>query len=383
MQQFNYPTTIFFGEGAVKRLASIIANRGHKHLLLVTDATLVGLGVAADVAETLRSSGAEVTVFDQVHPNPIEDDVELGTAACKEQGCDAIVALGGGSPMDVAKVIKFMSTHDGPLAQYEDRLGGDSLIVNPMPPVYAIPTTAGTGSEVGRSSVVTLKATQKKTIFFAPQLMPDIAVLAPELTIGLPAHITAATGIDAFTHCLEAWFAPGFHPMADGIAQEGIKICLDYLPRCVEDGKDLDARGKMLMAATMGATAFQKGLGMIHSLAHPLSVHFGLHHGLTNALLLPASVEFLEASALTDAQRARLAEIHRLFKIRGMAGDTLSASCRQWFEKLGVGFGLAQHGIPEDRLEFLADEAFDDPCHGTNMIPVSRDDLLATYRKAL
>ncbi|MCB1094669.1 MAG: iron-containing alcohol dehydrogenase [Verrucomicrobiae bacterium] len=383
MQQFNYPTTIFFGEGAIERLASVIGKRGNKHLLLVTDATLVGLGVAEDVAGTLRGSGAQVTVFDHVHPNPIEDDVQLGTAAYKKNGCDAIVALGGGSPIDVAKVIKFLSTHDGPLAQYEDRLGGDALIVNPMPPVYAIPTTAGTGSEVGRSSVVTLAATQKKTIFFAPQLMPDIAVLAPELTVGLPAHITAATGIDAFTHCLEAWLAPGFHPMADGIAQEGIKICLDCLPRCVEDGTDLDARGKMLMAATMGATAFQKGLGMIHSLAHPLSAHFGLHHGLTNALLLPASIEFLEKSDLSDEQRARLAEIQRLFQICGLAGDSLSASCRQWFEKLGIVFGLAQHGIPEGRLDFLAEEAFDDPCHGSNMIPVSRDDLLATYRAAL
>ena len=383
MQQFNYPTTIFFGEGAIKRLASVIANRGHRHLLLVTDATLVGLGVAAGVVETLRSSGAEVTVFDQVHPNPIEDDVELGTAAYREHGCDSIVALGGGSPMDVAKVIKFMATHDGPLAQYEDRLGGDALIVNPMPPVYAIPTTAGTGSEVGRSSVVTLRATQKKTIFFAPQLMPDIAVLAPELTIGLPAHITAATGIDAFTHCLEAWLAPCFHPMADGIAQEGIKICLDSPAalcrkwkgsRCPQQDVDGGDHGSHGVSERPGDDSFARASAV---------AHFGLHHGLTNALLLPASVEFLEGSALTDAQRARLAEIHRLFQIRGMTGDALSANCRQWFEKLGVAFGLARHGIPEDRLEFLADEAFDDPCHGTNMIPVTRDDLLATYRRAL
>lgn len=171
--------------------------------------------------------------------------------------------------------------------------------------------------------------------------------------------------------------------MADGIALEGIKLCLDYLPRCVEVGGDLDARGKMLMAATMGATAFQKGLGMIHSLAHPLSAHFGLHHGLTNALLLPASIAFIEQSNLSEPQRARLSEVQRLFQVRGMVGDSVSNASRRWFEQLGITFGLAQHGIVEDRLEFLAGEAFDDPCHATNMIPVSREDLLTTYRSAL
>lgn len=383
MQQFNYPTIIYFGEGALGHLATTIGKLGHQHLLLVTDPTLVQLGLAAQVAEGLTKSGAQVSLFHQVHPNPIEEDVELGTAAYKANNCDAIVALGGGSPIDVAKVIKFMATHDGPLAQYEDRLGGDALIVNPMPPVYAIPTTAGTGSEVGRCSVITMRETKKKTFFFAPSLLPDIAVLAPELTVGLPRHITAATGLDAFTHCLESWLAPGFHPMADGIAMEGMKLCLDHLPRCLHDPKNLDARGKMLMAATMGATAFQKGLGMIHSLAHPLSAHHGLHHGLTNALLLPASMAFLEKSALNEDQHARLAAAHALFKRRNLPGDSLSAASRSWFESLGIEFGLAHHGIPEDKLEFLAEEAFDDPSHATNMVPITRDDLLATYRAAL
>ncbi len=383
MQQFNYPTIIYFGDGALDQLSSSITDRGHKHVLLVTDATLVELGLVARVTESLFASGAEVTVFDKVHPNPIEEDTELGAAAFNDNGCDAIVALGGGSPMDVAKVIKFMATHDGPLAQYEDRLRGDSLITNPMPPVYAIPTTAGTGSEVGRSSVVTMRATCKKTIFFSPTLMPDIAVLAPELTTGLPPHTTAATGLDAFTHALESWLAPGFHPMADGIAIESLKLCLDYLPVCVEEGTDLEARGKMLMAATMGATAFQKGLGMIHSLAHPLSAHFGLHHGLTNAILLPASIEFMESKSLNNDQRTRLAVVQNLFEERGIAGEVLSSSCRSWFEKLGIRFGLSNHGIAEEKLEFLAEEAFDDPCHATNMIPVSRADLLATLRAAL
>ena len=383
MQQFNFPTIIYFGEDALDHLASTIDERGHRNLLIVTDPTIVELGLATTVGNALKSGGATVKIFDQVHPNPIEEDVELGTAAFVENDCDAIVALGGGSPMDVAKVIKLLSAHPGPLAQYEDRLDGSDLVTEPMPPLYAIPTTAGTGSEVGRSGVITLRATQKKTFFFSPELMPDIAVLAPQLISGLPPHITAATGIDAFTHCLESWLAPGFHPLADGIALEGMKLCLDHLSTCVESGSDLAARGKMQVAAAMGGTAFQKGLGMIHALAHPLSAHFGTHHGLANALLLPASIAFIENSALDDSQRARLAEVHGLFQARDMNGSSVSACCKAWFEELGIEFGLAKHGIPEASLEFLADEAFDDPSHATNMISVTRDDLLATYRAAL
>lgn len=383
MHQFNFPTTIYFGEGALEALASTIAASPNRRVLLVTDPTIVQLGLAERVAGMLSNSQTTIALFDQVHPNPIEADVALGVEAFRENECDAIVALGGGSPMDVAKVIKFMATHDGPLAQYEDRLGGGRLIVNPMPPVYAIPTTAGTGSEVGRCSVITMEATKRKTIFCSPQLLPDIAVLAPELTADLPARLTIATGLDAFTHCLEAWLAPGFHPMADGIALEGMKLCLDNLPRCASHGSDLDARGKMLMAATMGATAFQKGLGMIHSLAHPLSAHYDLHHGLSNALLLPASMAFLEGRPLDDAERSRLTTVHLFFEERDLPGESLSAACRNWFESLGIEFGLSQRGVLPGDLERLAADAFDDPSHATNLIPVTREDLLATYRTAL
>jgi 4-hydroxybutyrate dehydrogenase len=381
MQQFNYPTTILFGEGSLDALAERL--RGSvKKVLIVTDATLVKAGLAAKVEAALKVSGIAAMVFDGTHPNPVEEDVEKGLEMYADYGCDALIALGGGSPMDTAKVIRFMAVHPAPLAQYDDAKGGDKLIKNPMPPLYAIPTTSGTGSEVGRSGVIILRATGKKTIFFHPKLMPDIAVLEPSLTAGLPPHITAATGIDAFTHCLESYFAPRFHPMADGIALEGIRLILKSLPAAYADGSDLEARGAMQMAAAMGATAFQKGLGMIHSLAHPLSARYNTHHGLANALLLPDALAFLESHHLETASRARLKTVLELFREAGLAKATLSESCRDLFKSLGVPFGLRNHKVPAGDLEPLAKDAIEDTCHASNIIPVTQADMLAVYQAA-
>jgi 4-hydroxybutyrate dehydrogenase len=348
----------------------------------VTDATLVKAGLAAKVEAALKTTGVASVIFDGTHPNPVEEDVEKGLEAYKQGGCDGLIALGGGSPMDTAKVIRFMATHPGPLAQYDDAKGGDKLIRNPMPPLYAIPTTSGTGSEVGRSGVIILRATGKKTIFFHPKLMPDIAVLEPSLTAGLPPHITAATGIDAFTHCLEAYLVDAFHPMADGIAQEGIRLILKHLPAVYKDGSDLEARGAMQMAAAMGATAFQKGLGMIHSLAHPLSARYNTHHGLANALLLPDALAFLESRPLNGAAKAKLARVRDLFREAGMDKGSLAESSRAFFKDLGVPFGLRNHKVPEADLEPLSADAFEDTCHASNIIPVKREDMLAVYKAA-
>jgi alcohol dehydrogenase class IV len=381
MQQFNYPTTILFGEGSLAELAQRLKGQV-KRALIVTDATLVKAGLAERVTQELRKAGVDAAVFDGTHPNPVEADVEAGLQAYRAAGCDALVALGGGSPMDTAKVIRFMAVHPGPLAQYDDAKGGEKLIVNPMPPLYALPTTAGTGSEVGRSGVIILAATGKKTIFFHPKLMPDIAVLEPSLTAGLPPHITAATGIDAFTHCLEAYFVSAFHPMADGIALEGIRLILKALPAAYAQGQDLQARGAMQMAAAMGATAFQKGLGMVHSLAHPLSARYNTHHGLANALLLPDSLAFLEARPLDPAARAKLERVQGLFREADLAKGSLSESVRDFFVSLGVTFGLRNHKVPEADLEPLSGDAFEDTCHASILVPVRRDDLLAVYRAA-
>jgi alcohol dehydrogenase class IV len=382
MRQFNYPTTILFGEGSAAALAGRLAGAGIRHALIVTDSGLVKAGLVHEVENPLRGAGIQASVFNGVHPNPVEEDVEKGVAAYRAAGCDALVALGGGSPMDVAKVLRFMVCHDGPLAQFDAMQGGDKLIRNPMPPLFAIPTTAGTGSEVGRSAVILLRGSGKKTIFFHPKLMPDIAVLEPLLTVGLPPGITAATGIDAFTHCLEAYLAPVFDPMADGIALEGIRLMLRNLPLAYADGGNLLARGAMQMAASMGATAFQKGLGMIHSLAHPLSARYNTHHGLANALLLPYALAFLETRSLPPETRAKLDQVSGLFREAGMAKSSLSLACRAFFDSLGIRLGLRHQGIPQSDLEGLSRDAFEDPSHATNAVPVTRENLLAVYRAA-
>ena len=379
MNQFSFPTTILHGEGALADLANHIAE---KKLMLVTDPGLVKAGVVEQALAGLADCDAAFEVFDGVHPNPIEADVEAGAAFYNEHGCDGLLALGGGSAMDVAKVIRFFASHPPPLAQYSVLENGGAKITGTLPPFYAVPTTAGTGSEVGRGAVITVRDTGRKTLFVSPPLMPTIAVLEPALTTGLPPHLTAATGIDAFTHCLESYLAPVYHPMADGVALEGIRLCHAYLNTAVADGQNLDARAQMQMAASMGAVAFQKDLGMVHSLAHPLSARHGTHHGFANALMLPDSMAFIEAADLTANQQQRIQTIRTLFGEAGRSGDSLADETRMWFEELGIKFGLKNHNIPADDLGNLADEAFLDTCHATNLIPVTRDDLAEVYTRA-
>ena len=383
MNQYNYPTTILLGKGALKEAVLRIEAAGIKKPLLVTDKTLVKIGIAGRVLEFFKKTNIKPVVFDECHPNPIEDDVLAGADVYTQNKCDAVIGLGGGSPMDLAKTIAIKATQPGELEIFDDTKGGDKHIVNPLPPIYAIPTTAGTGSEVGCASVVILKKSNLKTIFFHPDLLPKLAILEPELTADLPANVTAATGIDAFTHSLEAYLAPGFNPMADGIALQSIELILDNLSVVYSNGKDLLAREKMLMASSMGAIAFQKGLGMIHSIAHPLSSECGLHHGLANALVGPRCVQFLENSTLLDDQKRRLNVVSNLFKERDLFSESLSHSMQIYFESLGVKFGLKNHGVKEDQVEVLSEKAFGDPCHQTNMIPVSQEQFKAVILEAL
>ena len=387
MNQYNFPTVLFYGADALKDLAPAIQKRGLKSLLLVTDPGLVQIGLPDSVKSSLTSSGLNIEIFDNVHPNPIEEDVTTGVEMYKSGGFDGIIALGGGSAMDVAKTIRFMAVHEPPLAQYDDALGGDAKIVNPMPPLFAIPTTAGTGSEVGRSSVITLKETGRKTIFFHPGLMPDIAVLDPKLTIGLPPHITAATGMDAFTHCAEAYLVDSFHPMADALAVEGMKMIVANLPKVLDEPGNLDARGKMLLAASMGATAFQKGLGMIHSMAHPLSAEFNIHHGLANALLIKFGMEFTIAKTLETSNQALMEKLNLIGNIilNSTTEDIelLPENLNNFIHNLGISGGLEQHGILPNHIPKLAQLAFEDSCHATHPFPVSIEDFHAVYTRAL
>jgi len=387
MIQFNFPTVLLFGENSVSKLPKEIKKKNLKSLLLVTDPGLVKIGLADDVRKKLTSAKLEIKIFDTVHPNPLEEDVTLGAEAYQKGDYDGIIALGGGSAMDVAKTIRFMAVHAPPLSQYDDAVGGDAKIVNPMPPLFAIPTTAGTGSEVGRSSVITIKQTGQKTIFFHPGLIPDIAVLDPALTIELPPQITAATGMDAFTHCMEAYLVESFHPMADAIAIEGMKMIIENLPKVMKNPNDLEARGQMLLSATMGATAFQKGLGMIHSMAHPLSAKYNIHHGLANALLIKFVLEFTIDKTMTTENQVLLSKLETIGAI--ISCNTLDKISYihdilgTFINNIGISLGLDEHGIVIENIPNLAKLAFEDSCHSTHPFPVTMEDFTAVYTRAL
>lgn len=370
---WSFPTRIVFGAGAVRATGDEAKRLGATRALIVTDKGVVKAGLHEPVLAALRAAGVEAAIFDDVLPNPIEKNVHEGVAAFRAAGADLVVALGGGSPLDIGKLIRLGIHHDRPLVDYDDATGGDRFITSNVPPMIAVPTTAGTGSEVGRSGVVTLDVNHRKTVIFSPHLLANVALLDPELTRTMPRFLTAATGFDALTHCLEAYVAKGDHPMADGIALEGIRIVAAHLERAVANGDDLEARGGMMKAAMMGAVAFQKGLGACHSLAHPLSSEHDLHHGLANALCLPAVIAFN-----AEVASERLARVAALLGAPAEAGACAEA-VRALRARVGLPAGLAEAGVPRDNLDRLADLAAQDACHTLNPRPCSRDDLRQLY----
>ncbi|HEY8086311.1 MAG TPA: iron-containing alcohol dehydrogenase [Polyangiaceae bacterium] len=370
-----FPTTIVFGAGAVKTVADHVKRIGARRALVVCDAGVVKVGIAERVRALLEEGGVSAAVFADVDPNPVEKNVLDGVSAYRAHDAACVVAVGGGSPLDAGKLIALKVTHDRPLVDYDDAVDGGRFVAPDVPPIVTVPTTAGTGSEVGRSGVVTLAATGRKTVIFSPHLLAKVALLDPELTRSMPARVTAATGFDALTHCLEAYCSLGDHPMADAIALGGLELCARHLARAVEHGEDLLARGAMMKAAMMGAVAFQKGLGACHSLAHPLSSEKGLHHGLANALCLPAVIDFNE-SAVHD----------RLERIRGIldaGARSCGAAVRALRKRVGLPEGLRGEGVGEADVPRLADKAFEDACHRCNPRPVTRDDLAGLYRASL
>jgi 4-hydroxybutyrate dehydrogenase len=368
LSTFSFPTTIVFGAGTVQRLPGELKKRSVRRPLLVTDA---GIERTA-VFQRVRQLVPEASVFSKVDPNPTEQNVLDGAAAYKQASCDGIIALGGGSPLDAAKAIRLLATHSGALAEYDDLLDGSDRISSNLPPYIAIATTSGTGSEVGRSAVITIKATNRKTVIFSPYLIPSIALADPELTLDLPPHITAGTGMDAFAHNVEAYLAKGYHPMCDAIALAGAKLVWDNLPLVMENPHNLEARSNMMMAAIMGAVAFQKGLGAVHSLAHPLSTECGMHHGTTNAILLPVVLEYNQ-SAVPD----RIQHLATLF-----GGGDAAGRVRELNQKVGIKPRLRDWGVAESVLPALADKAVQDGCHQLNPRPCTREDLLNLYRQA-
>lgn len=375
--EMSFPTRIVLGAGAVGRLGDWSRQLGMKKPLLITDQGVVNAGVAERVTVELRKAGVEFGTFDGVEPNPTDRDAHLGLAAYREQGCDGILALGGGSSLDAAKLIRLLTSHEGPLSRYDDVVDGGRLVNRPMPPMIAVPTTSGTGSEVSRSAVVMLAETGRKTVIFAPPLMPDVALCDPELTFGLPADTTAWTGMDALTHNVEAFCANGFHPLADAFAVDGIARVARSLVKAIQQPNDLQARTDMMIAAIEGAAAFQKGLGACHALAHALGAVGSVHHGLANAICLPAVLEFNR-----KAVPGRLAKIAiAMGEPPGGTEDALSRRVvermRELLEACNIPSGLRTVGVREEQLETLADKAFEDASHRSNPRPCTRDDLLA------
>jgi len=380
---FSFPTRIVFGVGATRQLPACLKESGVRRPLLVTDPGLRAAPPFKAVESALHGGGVQYEVFDGVHPNPIEEDVVQAAESYRTAGCDGVIGLGGGSAIDVAKATVVMAREQGTLADFEAQAGGVDRMTGPYDPIIAIPTTAGTGSEVGRSSVITSHKLRRKIIIFSPWLMPKRAILDPELTVTLPPFLTAATGMDAFTHCLESLTCPVYHPLCDAIAIHGLELVIRYLERATRDGRDIEARGNMLVAASMGAIAFQKDLGAAHSLAHPLSTEFGLHHGLANALCLPAVMRFnLDAAATHYARLARLCGDNNSNEPDNREAGKAVNMVEAMIDRIGIKRGLRNHGVPRESLAGLSESAFADSCHKTNIRPCTQDDLLRLYQES-
>ena len=376
---WNYPTLIRFGAGRIAELPDACKTLGIARPLLVTDPGLAKLPMIDAALSACRTAGLSCGLFADVQANPVEANVTAGVAVCKAGGHDGVIAFGGGSALDAAKAIALMAGQHRPLWDFEDRedwytrVNADGIL-----PSIGVPTTAGTGSEVGRASVITDLRDHSKKIIFHPRMQPKLVIADPELTLGLPANITAAVGMDALSHNLEAYCAPSFHPMADGIALEGMRLVKEYLPRAVHNGRDIDARAQMLIASSMGATAFQKGLGAMHSLSHPCSAHYRTHHGLTNAVVMPY-VLLWNRKALEE-KFIRLAAYLSLPK---PSFDSVLKWILELRQTIGIPHTLAEIGVPADAPLKLAQQAFDDPSTGGNPLPLQVDHFAQLYRHCI
>ena len=376
---WNYPTAMRFGPGRIAELPDACRALGMKRPLLVTDPGLAKLPMIRDAIAANEAAGLPTGLFSDVRPNPVGKNIDDGVTAYRDGKHDGVIAWGGGSGLDAGKVIAFMSGQTRPVWDFEDR--GDNWLRADeagIAPIVAVPTTAGTGSEVGRAGVVLDEASHVKKIIFHPRVLPSIVISDPELTVGLPPHITAATGMDALAHCLEAYCAPSYHPMADGIAVEGMRLIKDWLPKAVADGTDLAARANMLAAASMGATAFQKGLGAIHALSHPVGALYDTHHGLTNAVFMPYVLAFNR-----KAVEERLARLAAYLGLPDPSFDAVMKWVMQLRDDFKVPHTLRDLGVGDDRLDELSEMAAEDPSAGGNPIPIGVPELKAMFVASL
>lgn len=375
---WSYPTSVWFGAGRIGELARACGEVGIKKPLFVTDRGVVKLPIAGKALSVLAASGIEAAVFSEVDVNPTDDNLQAGIACYRRGGHDGVVAFGGGSALDLGKLIAFQQGQNRPVWNFEDigdwwrRANADTIA-----PIVAVPTTAGTGSEVGRAGVLTNSSEHVKKIIFHPKMLPGVAICDAELTIGLPPAVTAGTGMDAFIHCLEAFSSPFYHPMSQGIALEGMRLALTYLPRVYADGGDLTARAAMMSAATMGAVAFQKGLGATHAVSHAVSALYNTPHGMTNAVVLPA-VSRLNRPAIEK----RVAAAAAYFEMDG-GFDGFYRHIMHLRESLAVPDNLSAMGVDDSRMDELINLALTDPSAGGNPVKLNEGNIRAILREVI
>ncbi len=375
---WSYPTAIRFGAGRICEIADACAQAGIKKPLLVTDKGLADLPITQNTLDLLEKAGLGRAMFSDVDPNPNEKNLEAGVAAYRAGGHDGVIAFGGGSGLDLGKMVAFMAGQSRPVWDFEDvddwwtRADADAIA-----PIIAVPTTAGTGSEVGRASVITNSETHVKKIIFHPRVLPSIVIADPELTVGMPPVITVGTGMDAFAHCLEAYSSPHFHPMSQGIALEGMRLVKENLPIVARDGTNIEARGKTMAAAMMGAVAFQKGLGAVHALSHPIGAVYNTHHGMTNAVVIPPVLK-MNRPEIED-------RIARAADYLGIGGgfDGFFDYVLKLRADLGVPDKLRELGVGNDRIEELVEMALQDPSVGGNPVEMTPENTRALFEACI
>ena len=375
--QFSFPTPIHFGPGVRHKVGEYLKAQGLHRPLLVTDKGIAPLPFFRELKESLAKSGLEVAEYTGVAGNPVKSQVMDGVVAFTVHHADCIVGLGGGAALDVAKAIAVMATHPGDLFEYEDEKPGALPIDGPIPFWVALPTTSGTGSEVGRSTVISDDETHVKKIIFSPKLLAKAVFADPELTLDLPPKVTAATGMDALTHCVEAYLAKGYHPICDGIALEGLRLAAENLAKCVREPKNLEARGQMMMSSMMGAIAFQKGLGLTHSCAHALSTLADLHHGLANGVMIDHALKFN-----VEAVPERFATMARVIGLKEHTGEAFLRWLVELKREIGIPSRLSETGVKKEQLEKLTDIAIKDACHPNNPRACRREDFARIFSEA-
>jgi len=375
---WSYPTSVRFGAGRIAEIAEACRVAGIRKPLLVTDRGLAGMEITAKTRALIEAAGLGGAMFSEVDPNPSDLNVAAGLKVYREGGFDGVIAFGGGSALDLGKTIAFMAGQTRPLWDFED-IGDWWTRANPagIHPIVAVPTTAGTGSEVGRAGLITNSEIHEKKIIFHPKMLPSVVICDPELTVGMPKFITAGTGFDAFAHCVEAYSSPHYHPMSQGIALEGMRLVKEYLPRAYADGSDIEARAHMMSAAAMGATAFQKGLGAIHAISHPVGAVHNTHHGTTNAVCMPEVLKFNR-----PAIEARFEMVAAYLGIKG-GFDGFCAFVDEFNASLGIPRTLTEIGVKDADVDALTKSALNDPSVGGNPMPMTYDNTRAMIEALL